>query len=247
MPRIRQSAAVFTTEIWPAVRDITGWMTEGQGRMLSQAARMVPDDEAIVEIGSHHGRSTIVLSKSKAPGVQVTAVDPFDDPRWGGGSESLAIFEENLRRAGVADQVELFRGFGEAAARSWTGRPVGLLYVDGAHDFPTVEREINAWVPHLSPRARVLFHDTFSSPGVTRAVLSTVGIWKDFSYSGRSRSLAMFERVPALSAPARVAKLARLALEAPYFARNLCVKIAMRRNRPALVRLLGHTEPTSPY
>ncbi len=158
-------------ETWETLSGIEGWMTEGQGRMLSERARRVRDHEAIVEIGSHHGRSTIVLAKAKRPGVRLVAVDPFDDPRWGGGKSSLERFQDNVQDAGVGGDVELFRGFGEEAAKTWDGSSVGVLYVDGAHDYPTVHGEIESWLPHVAVGGSVLFHDAFSSPGVTRAVL----------------------------------------------------------------------------
>jgi predicted O-methyltransferase YrrM len=182
--------------VWSELSGVEGWMTEGQGRMLWDCATRVADDQAIVEIGSHRGRSTIVLAKAKRSRVQLFAVDPFDDPRWGGGTDSLGVFEANLKNAGVRDAVEHIRGFGADAARDWAGPAVAMLYVDGAHDYPTVRREIEAWTPHLTPGAAMLFHDAFSSPGVTRAILTTLGVLDRIHLCGRSRSLALFYKRP---------------------------------------------------
>ncbi len=46
-----------------AVTGVEGWMTDAQAARLWQAARAVPETGQIVEIGSFHGRSTIVLAK----------------------------------------------------------------------------------------------------------------------------------------------------------------------------------------
>ncbi len=48
-------------EVWSAVSDVDGWMTEGQAEALFDAAHGCPDGGTIVEIGSFRGRSTIVL------------------------------------------------------------------------------------------------------------------------------------------------------------------------------------------
>jgi predicted O-methyltransferase YrrM len=233
-------------EIRPVIADVEGWMTDDQGAQLARMAASVPDGQAIVEVGSHRGRSTIVLALSKGPGVRLLAVDPFDDPHWGGGPESLSHFERNLDRAGVADRVEFFRGFGEQAAREWSGPAVGLLYLDGAHDYRTVSRELQLWIPHLAPAAVLLCHDAFSSHGVTRAVLRRLGPSRGFAYRGRTGTLALFEHRPG-NAASTVAKLLRLAAEMPYFARNLAVKIAIRRRWTPLHRALGHPGTHDPY
>jgi predicted O-methyltransferase YrrM len=62
--------------VWAAVADVDGWMTEGQGRALFDAARSCRPGGTIVEIGSFQGRSTIVLASAAAEGVEVVAIDP---------------------------------------------------------------------------------------------------------------------------------------------------------------------------
>src|ERR1700677_2029847 len=72
---------------WDRAQRIDGWLTEGQARLLFDAARRAPAGQTIVEIGCHHGRSTVILATAKATGVRLLAVDPYGDERWGGGSE----------------------------------------------------------------------------------------------------------------------------------------------------------------
>jgi predicted O-methyltransferase YrrM len=159
------------------------------------AATKTRPGETIVEIGSHHGRSTIVLAAAKAPGVHLLAVDPYDEARWGGGRDAIDTFQGNLRAAGVQNDLTLARKYGAEAGREWTGGPVGLLFVDGAHDYPTVS-DLSAWLPHLSPNATILMHDAYSSPGVTAAAFRHMLGHPNFVYAGSSRSLARFERAP---------------------------------------------------
>ena len=58
------------------VDDVEGWMTAGQAATLYDAARRCPSNGQIVEIGSFHGRSTIVLACAADPTVDIAAIDP---------------------------------------------------------------------------------------------------------------------------------------------------------------------------
>ncbi len=67
-------------DAWRVAGTVDGWLTEAQARDLYDAASAVAPGR-VVEIGSHLGRSTIVLA---ATGAAVTAIDPFpDDWRYG--------------------------------------------------------------------------------------------------------------------------------------------------------------------
>lgn len=84
---------------WAISKTIEGWMTWEQGLALFRAAQAAPPGSRIVEIGSHHGRSTVLLAKAAPAGVSVLAVDPYEDVRWGGGASAYNIFRANLDRA----------------------------------------------------------------------------------------------------------------------------------------------------
>jgi predicted O-methyltransferase YrrM len=233
-------------QAWADVRDIDGWLTAGQARMLYDAAASVPPGAAIIEIGSHHGRSTVILGRAKRAATELVAVDPFGDPRWGGGSEALAVFNANLARHGLADQVRHIRSFGADAGSRWTGGPVGLLFVDGAHDYATVLADLRAWAPHLAPGARVLMHDAYSSPGVTLAAFRQFFGSSEYSLDKVSRSLVMFRRHQP-SAPACVENGARMLGRTPWLVRNVAIKLALRKGWSAIPPLLGHHEAAAPY
>jgi predicted O-methyltransferase YrrM len=232
-------------EAWAAVADLDGWLSEGQARALFDAARAV-ESGSIVEIGSHRGRSTIVLALAAPVGVPIVAVDPFDDPRWGGGEGSLAIFHENLLRAGVDDRVRVVRGTSEVAARDWDGGDVALVYIDGAHDRQSVVIDIEGWTRWLGENGLLFLHDAFSSTGVTAALLQRLLGRRRFEYLGAERSLAMFRKC-APSRRAAVVSSLRLVARLPYFGRNLAIKVAMRRNWRRVSLVLGHAEDGFPY
>jgi predicted O-methyltransferase YrrM len=220
---------------WESIGPIKGWLTEAQARMLYDAARVVGKNLAIVEIGSHHGRSTAVLASAADEGVSVTAIDPYGNPRWGGGAAALEQFRINLARQGLTERVSLVRDYGADVGRRWSGPAVGLLYVDGAHDYASVRADLDAWRPHLSPRATVIMHDAFVTVGVTRAVIQHAFFGGDLLFMGNSRSMVRLQRGPG----SRWRSSGRMLARMPWFARNLGVKYARRRRWRWLERLLG--------
>lgn len=54
------------------VEKIDGWLTEDEGIFLYESAKKVKQENAIVEIGSWKGRSTICLGKGVRDGNQAT-------------------------------------------------------------------------------------------------------------------------------------------------------------------------------
>lgn len=231
-------------EAWRQVDSVEGWLTKEQGRTLFDTAQTVAPGHWIVEIGSHFGRSTVLLAAGKPGGVDLLAVDPFDDPRWGGGQDAMRTFQSTLTAAGLLDEVKTFRGVSAEASRAWDGQPIGMLFVDGAHDRNSVLVDIDGWAPYLTPGATILFHDAFSSPGVTAALVERYFGRAGNEYVGSVGSLAQVRKT---QHAARVRSATRIVLRLPWFARNLAVKVAIRRRWPLVQRALRHEGSAFPY
>ncbi len=231
-------------DAWSVAVAVDGWLTPPQARALYDAATRVRPGRAAVEVGSHRGKSTILLASGLPEGVRLTAVDPFDDPRWGGGAESLEIFQANLERAGVTDRVELYRGLSGDAAASWSGPEVDLAWIDGAHDRASVLVDIDGWDEHLGDGATMLLHDAFSAIGTTEAVLLRLWWSRRYRYVGSERTLVEFRKEPRTRLEA-IADAGRLAPKLAFFARMLAIKLARRRGHHGLERRLMR-EPNEP-
>jgi hypothetical protein len=228
-------------EVWPLADTIPGWLTEDQGRLLFDQARSLPGGSTAVEIGSHQGRSTVVLAAALgASGGRLVAIDPFVDGRLFGGSATRGHFERHVAAAGVADTVDLLSEYSTTARPSWT-RPFDLLYVDGKHDYWTLSDDLR-WRVHLPEGAPVLVHDCFSSIGVTLGVLRHVLPSTDLRYERRAGSLALFR----VGRPTP-ADRARIIAELPWWARNVVLKVLLRLRLHPLARRLGHHSPYDPY
>jgi predicted O-methyltransferase YrrM len=221
-----------------AVDGIGGWLTEEQAHVLYDRAASLPAGARIVEIGSYHGRSTIILALA-APEAEVVAIDPFAAEQIATrerlreadvGESDLETFESNLERAGVRERVRHVRAF-SSDALAHVGGEVDLLYVDGAHDLRNALGDIRGWGARVRDGGTMLVHDSFSAVGVTLAEIAALFLSDRFRYVGRSRSLAEYRREPVR----RLVNSLRQAAQLPWFVRNLLVKVAFvatRRDDP---------------
>lgn len=227
---------------WDVASAIPGWLTEDQARLLFDTVGELPERPLIVEIGSHQGKSTIVLANAaRTRDGRVVAVDPFVDGRLFGGATTKDKFEHNVRAAGLTDTVELVTDYSTRARTGWN-RPFDYLYIDGKHDYWTLADDLK-WAARLQSGAPILVHDCYSSIGVTLGVLVHVLPSRRIRYERRAGSMALF-RVGEPSLRDRL----RILGEVPWWLRNVAVKILLRlRLQPVAARLFGHEGPYDPY
>lgn len=230
-------------EAWARAAAVEGWLTEGQARLLWDAA--ASREGLVVEIGSFRGRSATILASAAR---HVVCVDPHLGSDRGPqeiaanpalGASDFEAFHANLAEAGVADRVEHVRALsGDAAVPP----AIDVLFVDGAHRYGPALEDITRWGAAVVPGGRLLVHDSFSSIGVTLALLRALVFSREWRYLGRSRSLAQWER----AAPLRGNALRQLA-SLPWFGRNVVVKVLIVARLPRVARLLGHRDGPWPY
>jgi predicted O-methyltransferase YrrM len=226
---------------WESVAAVPGWLTEGQARMLWDAACRLGPGATIVEIGSHQGRSTIILGHAaRTVGARVVAIDAFVDGRLFGGATTRDRFEENIKTAGLTDVVELVVGYSTKLRTSWD-RPIDLLYVDGKHDYWTYVDDLR-WSAHLPPDGEILVHDCYSSIGVTLGTLVKVLAGSRYTYVDRSRSLARF----ALRGPG-FADRWRVVAQLPWFVGNVSLKVLLRLRLRRVASWFGHRGHYDPF
>jgi hypothetical protein len=219
--------------------DVAGWLTRDQAFALWSEAQGLPPGGRIVEIGSHRGRSTIVLAAG-APQATVVAIDPFVGGAMFGGLGTRDKFLANIEAAGVAEHVELRQVKSTDLRPGWS-TPIAFLYIDGKHDYWTVSDDLR-WTEFLPSGGRVLIHDAYSSIGVTLGLLRHVLPSDRLRYLDRMGSLARFE----VGTPSRADRL-RILAELPWWLRNVGIKLLLRLRLYPLARLVGHHDRADPY
>jgi precorrin-6B methylase 2 len=229
--------------VFGRAREIGGWLTEAQARALWDEARRVPAGGLIVEIGSHQGRSTVVLAAA-APQARVVAVDPFVGGAMFGGLATREKFQANLERTGLTDRVELRQVKSTELRPSWT-EPISFLYIDGKHDYWTLSDDLR-WSEFLPDGGRICVHDAYSSIGVTLGLLRHVLPSRRLRYLDRTGSLARFE-IAAAASPVSASDRLRILAELPWWLRNVGIKVLLRLRLYPLARLVGHHDRADPY
>jgi predicted O-methyltransferase YrrM len=237
------------------VADVQGWMSPGQASTLYDAARRCPPTGTIVEIGSFQGRSTIVLASVAAPQVEVIAIDPHAGNDRGpqeidGFAEEAeddnATFRDNLERAGVAGRVRHLRMFSDAALGEVSG-PIDVLYIDGAHRYAPARDDIRDWGARVADGGTMLIHDSFSSIGVTLAILRELLFGGRFRYVGRSRSMTIYRADLEGGAGARASNAGRQLAQLPWFVKNVALKVALSLGLGKVLARFGRPVPEWPY
>lgn len=224
---------------WALAASIGGWLTRDQARLLWEEVRRLDPCPRVLEIGSHQGRSTVVLARARGD-VRVTAIDPFVEGRKFGGRRTLRSFEDNLARAGVRARVTHVDARSTDLRRGWR-EPQDLIYVDGKHDYWTCSDDLR-WAAYLSSGSRLLVHDAFSSIGVTLALLRWILPSRNLRYLGRTGSLARFE----VAQPTAADRL-HVVAELPWWTRNVVIKVLLRLRLSGLGHALGHHQAADPY
>ncbi|MEL7208148.1 MAG: class I SAM-dependent methyltransferase, partial [Actinomycetota bacterium] len=234
--------------------DVDGWMTEGQAKQLWNGAKGLDDGSTVVEIGSYRGRSASILGLAASEGVEVVAIDPHAGNDRGPqqiegspdeGQEDNDLFNANLEAVGVRERVRHVRKPSSDALGDVDG-DVELLYIDGAHRYAPARDDIRDWGARVADGGTMLIHDSFSSVGVTLAIMRLLFAGHDFRYLGRSSSMAIYRR-ERVAGGTRVRNLLRQAVELPWFLRNVIIKVLIVARLGSLTRLLGHRQATWPY
>lgn len=119
---------------------------------------------SFVELGSHWGFSYFAaVEAAKAVGL---AMDSVAIDTWEGdmhaGEYGEGVYEyvraRNEEVGGAGSR--LFRGYFDEALDTVADGSVDLLHIDGLHTYEASRHDFDAWLPKMSTRGVVLFHDT---------------------------------------------------------------------------------------
>jgi glycosyltransferase involved in cell wall biosynthesis/predicted O-methyltransferase YrrM len=144
----------------PAYIPQTSWLEHGPfATWLVKASR----PRRIVELGTHNGYSYFAMCQAvKEAGLSTEcyAVDT-----WVGDEHAGTYSEDVFERVRIENRKydnfsTLLRKTFDEALNNIEDGSIDLLHVDGRHFYEDVKYDFESWVPKLSNRAVVLFHDT---------------------------------------------------------------------------------------
>jgi len=119
---------------------------------------------AFVELGTHYGNSYFAFCQ----GVEKISINTccYAVDTWQGdehaGTYGEEVFNQVTRhnQGHYAGFSTLIRSSFDAAVHHFEDGSIDLLHIDGLHTYDAVRHDFESWLPKLSDRAVVLFHDT---------------------------------------------------------------------------------------
>ena len=170
----------FVDDVLASLETIEGWLSRREAAMLmavTAAALLETPGAALIEVGSYCGKSTVAIGSAArrvSDTARVYAIDPHqglvgavDTP---GGvvatPPTYDAFRSNLEATGLGSVVRPV--VLHAHEVPWC-EPIGMLFLDGLHDYESVRRDYQTFERFLEPRAWVVFDDYQRLfPGVVR-------------------------------------------------------------------------------
>lgn len=117
----------------------------------------------LVELGTHWGYSFFAFCQAVqylGLPTRCFAVDTWQgDDQAGRYGEEVFESVSGYNEARYSAFASLMRTTFDAAAPSFVDRSIDLLHIDGRHAYENVSHDFAAWLPKLSSRGIVVFHD----------------------------------------------------------------------------------------
>jgi predicted O-methyltransferase YrrM len=170
-------------------REVHGWFDFPS--IYDEAVKKATNKSIFVEVGVAYGKSINYLasaSKEAGKSPKIYAVDSFKGTtgeRPGTYSKNMfELFVQNVHLCLNNDIIETIVGDSTDSASKFKDGSCDLIFIDAAHDYASVKKDLLAWMPKLKKGGIFAGHD-IDARGVHRAVEEVLGVG-GFEIVGRS-------------------------------------------------------------
>ncbi len=134
-------------------------------------ARGLKDGDSVAEVGVWLGRSIIFLAQTlqrQGKKVKLYAVDWFKgapgeiahvETVQANGGSNRAVFEAHVKRCRVENMIEILEGDSAEMASKVPRGTLSFCWIDAAHDYASVKRDVEAWNLCMKPGGVLAGHD----------------------------------------------------------------------------------------
>jgi hypothetical protein len=156
---------------------LPGWLFEDEGWYLAKLARKVPEDGAIVELGSALGRSTNFIRLGMPASAWLHCIDMWkDDVYFKEFQDKMHEFDEFFYDKSYNAYRCLTTEF-PAKIKRWLGCEfdefvIDLLFIDASHGYNDVSQDFNLYAPRVVKGGYIVFHDVENPnwPGIKQFI-----------------------------------------------------------------------------
>ncbi|MBT8194484.1 MAG: class I SAM-dependent methyltransferase [Acidimicrobiia bacterium] len=176
-----------------ARQDASDMMDDGELKALAAVALAFPWQPSafVVEIGSYAGTTAAFVAETLVEaghGTRVLSIDPFERVKrtLNNPSGKYRRYQKTMRARGLENRCLPLVGYSQDAA-DVVGDRIGVLIVDGNHEFASVERDLALFAPKVLPGGFIFLDDfTPTYPGVIRATEEFLESSPDYELIHRS-------------------------------------------------------------
>lgn len=146
---------------WKLLEEPSAWLGHVPfGALLVELSK----PEVLVELGSYYGHSYFSFCESVLQNKLTThcyAVDTWQgDNHAGEYGNEIYLKVKNYNDRYYSSFSSLLRMTFDEALEKFTDASVDLLHIDGLHTYEAVKHDYETWLPKMSDKGIVLFHDT---------------------------------------------------------------------------------------
>lgn len=167
---------------------IDGWFNFR--KPYEDAVKAASDGAVFVEVGCWKGKSASFMGVeiiNSAKKIDFYCVDHWagtrgehdNEPRL---SEIEAIFKSNMDQI-TGLKYKMLKSDSAAAAQKFGDGTVDFVWIDAGHDYESVIKDINAWLPKVKSGG-VIGGDDYPMDGVKKAVIESFSAFEEGSENG---------------------------------------------------------------
>jgi predicted O-methyltransferase YrrM len=157
----------------PHLESVEGWLLLIEATELFMLTSQIYSKRPIVcEIGTWKGKSSYIFATAlKTMRGVLYSIDPFDGDGDDASKESyqkeikkmnttlLQNFKDTLKRFNLVGNVNILPLKSEDARLEFSEQRIDILFIDGNHEYESVERDYNLWSPLIPSGGKIILHD----------------------------------------------------------------------------------------
>ncbi|ATP56302.1 hypothetical protein CPT03_07365 [Pedobacter ginsengisoli] len=191
-------------QILKDIKQIQGWLSDGEAELLLacglKACNQFPNAD-LVEVGSYHGKATILLgalAKSVSELIKVYSIDPHTGIQGSADQglkqfePSLDHFKRNIEKANLNETVVSI--VDESKNVTWN-TSISMLLIDGLHDYLNISNDFRQFSPWIETGGYLAFHDFAEYFPDVMAFANELILKKNYQKIGQTDSLLILKKL----------------------------------------------------